>query len=205
MFFLLEKYKLYLPSKVSNSMKAIIIPGNYNTDITENWFQSVKSGLQRLGLDVIAENMPDPDLARKEYWLPFIKEKLSTEDAILIGHSSGAVAILRYLEENKGKLAILVGVYYTDLEDEHEKKSGYFDEVWKWDTIKSNTKKIVIFASKDDPYIPISEAQYIKDKLDAEYHEFNDEGHFGSDVNKTEFPEIVTAVQKFIESPKIKF
>ena len=95
-------------------MKAIIIPGNGNTDITENWFQNVKSGLQKLGLDVIAENMPDPDLARKEYWLPFIKEKLSTEDAILIGHSSGAVAILRYLEENKCKLAILVGACYTD-------------------------------------------------------------------------------------------
>lgn len=57
-------------------MKAIIIPGNGNTDITENWFQNVKNELQKLGLDVIAENMPDPDLARKEYWLPFIKEKI---------------------------------------------------------------------------------------------------------------------------------
>jgi predicted alpha/beta hydrolase family esterase len=82
-------------------MKAIIIPGNGSADIMWGWYQSVKNELQQLGLDVIAENMPDPDLARKEYWLPFIKEKLSSEDAILIGHSSGAVAILRYLEENK--------------------------------------------------------------------------------------------------------
>jgi len=185
-------------------MKAIIIPGNGNTDITENWFQNVKNGLQKLGLDVIAENMPDPGLARKEYWLPFIKEKLSTEDAILIGHSSGAVATLRYLEENKAQLAILVGVCYTDLGDEDEKKSGYYDEPWEWGEIKNNAKKIVIFASKNDPYIPISEARYIKDKLDAEYHEYNDEGHFGSDVNKTEFPEIITVVKKFIKRQKIK-
>ncbi len=181
-------------------MKAIIIPGNGNTDITENWFQNVKSELQKLGLDVIAENMPDPDLARKEYWLPFIKEKLSTKDAILIGHSSGAVAILRYLEENRCKLAILVGACYTDLDNDHEKKSGYFNNPWQWDKIKKNAQKIILFASKNDPYIPISEALFIKDKIEPEYHEYSDEGHFGADVNKTDFPEIITAVKKFIKS-----
>jgi predicted alpha/beta hydrolase family esterase len=183
-------------------MKVIIIPGNYNTDIKENWFQDVKKGLEQLGLDVIAENMPDPDLARKQYWLPFIKDKLSSENSILIGHSSGAVAILRYLEENKCKLAILVGVCYTDLGDEHEKKSGYFDSPWAWDKIKNNAEKFIIFASKNDPYIPIAEPLLIKDKIDAEYHEYINEGHFGSDVNKTEFPEIITAVKKFIGCKK---
>ena len=180
-------------------MKTIIIPGNGNTDITENWFQNIKGKLQKLGLEVIAENMPDPDLARKEYWLPFIKEKLSTEDAILIGHSSGAVAILRYLEENKCQLAILVGACYTDLGDDREKKSGYFDGPWQWDKIKNNAKKIVLFASRNDPYIPISEALFIKDKIEPEYHEYSDEGHFGADVNKTEFPEIITVVKKFVK------
>lgn len=181
-------------------MKAIILPGNGITYITDNWFQNVKKGLEKLGLDVIAENMPDPDLARKEYWLPFIKEKLSTTDSILIGHSSGAVAILRYLEENKSKLAILIGVYHTDLNDEREKKSGYFNEPWKWDKIRHNAEKIVIFASNDDPYIPISHPLFIKEKINAEYHEYNDEGHFGQDVNKKEFPEIITVVEKFIQS-----
>lgn len=179
-------------------MKVIIIPGDGNTDITENWFPSVKNELQKFGLDVIAENMPDPDLARKEYWLPFIKEKLSTEDAILIGHSSGAVAILRYLEENKCKLAILIGACYTDLGNEREKNSGYFYKPWEWEKIKNNAEKIVLFSSKNDPYVPISEALFIKDKISAEYHEYNDEGHFGADVNKTEFPEIITVVKKFI-------
>jgi len=185
-------------------MKAIIIPGNGNTDITENWFQNVKNELQKLGLEVVAENMPDPALARKKYWLPFIKEKLSTDDSILIGHSSGAVAILRYLEGNKAKLAILVGVCYTDLGDEDEKKSGYYDEPWKWDKIEKNAEKIVIFASRNDPYIPISEALHIKDKINAEYHEYSNEGHFGADVNKTEFPEIIAIVKKFIECQKNK-
>lgn len=184
------------------SMKAIIIPGNGNTDITENWFPYVKNHLQKLGIDVVAENMPDPDLARKEYWIPFIKEKLATEDSILVGHSSGAVAILRYLEEHKCKLAILVGACYTDLDYEKEKMSGYYDTPWEWKKIKNNAQKIVLFASRNDPYIPISEALFIKDQLQPEYHEYNDEGHFGSDVDKTEFPEIITVVKKTLQIQK---
>ncbi|MCK4634276.1 MAG: alpha/beta hydrolase [Candidatus Aenigmarchaeota archaeon] len=178
-------------------MKAMIIPGNDNTLITSNWYQYVKNGLEKLGLEVIAENMPDPKLARKEIWISFIKKKLcNAEDSILIGHSSGAVAVLKFLEDNKCKLAILVGAYHSHLNNDLEKKSGYFDEPWKWNQIKNNAEKIIIFASKDDPYIPISEPRLIKEKTNAEYHEYKDEGHFGSDVNKKEFPEIVLVAKK---------
>lgn len=179
-------------------MKAMIIPGNGGSLITDNWFSDVKDGLEHLGLNVVAENMPDPELARKEFWIPFMELKELGEDAVLIGHSSGAVAILRYLETHKCKLAILVGVYYTDLGDDDERQSQYFDEKWNWDEIKDNADKIIIFASKDDPYIPIAQPQFIKDEINAEYHEYLDEGHFGSDVHKTEFSEIVVAVKKNI-------
>ena len=178
-------------------MKTLIIPGNGNTPLTSNWYQYVKGELEKTGLEVIAENMPDPELARKDIWIPFINEKLSKDEgSILIGHSSGAIAILKYLEENKCKLAILVGVYHSDLDNEIEKKSGYFDEPWKWDQIRRNARKIVIFASQDDPFIPVSEPRLIKEKLNAEYHEYKDEGHFGVDVDKKEFPELILVVKK---------
>lgn len=181
-------------------MKAIIIPGNDNTLITNNWYPYVKDELEKLGVEVIAENMPDPKFARKEIWIPFIKEKLGGEEnSILIGHSSGAVATLRYLEDNKCRFAILVACYYSHLDDELEKKSGYFDEPWKWDQIKNNAEKIVIFASKDDPHIPISEPQLIKEKIGAEYHEYRDEGHFGLNLKK-EFPEMVIVVKKMLKT-----
>lgn len=32
----------------------------------------------------------------------------------------------------------------------------------------------------------------------------NDEGHFGEDVNKKEFPEIITVVSKMMQRQKIK-
>ena len=83
-------------------MHVMIIPGNNNTDLSELWYPQVRKELEKLGLDVIAKNMPDPDLARKQFWLPFIEEHVKSErSSILVGHSSGAVAILRYLGENQ--------------------------------------------------------------------------------------------------------
>ncbi len=178
-------------------IKAMIIPGNGNTDISENWFPYVKKNLEALGMRVIAKNMPDPDLARQSFWVPFIEKELKGyQNSILIGHSSGAVAILRYLENHKTLGAIIVGACHTDLGDEKEKKSGYFDDEWHWDKIKENAKWIVQFASTNDPYIPIEEARYIRDRINSEYHEYTDQGHFGSDVNKIEFPEIVEIIKK---------
>ena len=173
----------------------MIIPGNGNTDISENWFLYVKQSLEAMGLHVIAKNMPDPVLARKSFWIPFIEKELGTTDAILIGHSSGAVAILRYLENHRAKGAILVGACHTDLGDENERLSGYFSDPWQWKKIKRNADWIVQFASIDDPYIPIEEARHIHDELNTEYHEYADQGHFGGDVHKTEFPEIIQMIK----------
>ena len=135
--------------------------------------------------------------------MPFIEKEIGKgDDVILIGHSSGAVAILRYLESHKIKLAIVIGASHTDLGDETEKLSGYFNRPWKWEVIKKNAEKIVQFASTDDPYIPIEEARFIHKNLDSEYHEFNDQGHFGSDTNKKEFPEIIDIISRYTESKK---
>ena len=114
--------------------------------------------------------------------------------------TSGAVAILRHLEKHKAQGAVLVGACYTDLGEESERKSGYFDEHWRWERIKKNATWIIQFASTDDPFIPIKEARYIQAKLNTEYQEFDDQGHMGADVNKLEFPELVETVKKKLEA-----
>lgn len=185
-------------------MKVMIIPGNGNTDISENWFPYVKKRLEELGIDAIAKNMPDPDLARRQFWIPFIEKEINgDENSILIGHSSGAVAILRFLENHKVLGAIIVGACYTDLGDEKEKLSSYYDDEWQWNKIKQNAKWIIQFASTNDPYIPIEEARFIRDKINSEYNEYKDQGHFSSDANKTEFPEIVEVIKRKLNLKKV--
>ena len=176
-------------------MKIILLPGNGNSDVNDIWFPYVKNSLEKHKLEVLAKNMPDPEFARKTIWLPFIENELKADqDTVAIGHSSGAVAIMRYLETHKLLGAILVGACYTDLGYESEKVSGYYDDPWQWETIKQNAQWIVQFASQDDPYIGIEEPRFIHEKLNSEFHEYTDQGHFGDDIHKTEFPELVETI-----------
>jgi predicted alpha/beta hydrolase family esterase len=151
--------------------------------------------LELKGFIVIAETMPDNVLARENIWLPFLKNELGAdENTILVGHSSGAVAAMRFAEMNKLYGSVLVGACHTDRGDEDEKASGYYDRPWQWDDIKANQNWIIQFASTDDPYIPIEEARYIHEHLSTDYHEATDEGHFGEDKGKVEFPELIQVI-----------
>ncbi len=171
----------------------------------DSWFPYVKKELEMFEspnrdwkhkVRVISKNFPDPILAREEYWIPFIKSLGADENTILVGYSSGAIAAMRYAEENQILGTILVGGYYTDLGMESEKVSGYFNKPWQWEKIKQNQKFIIQFHSIDDPFIPTEEAHFVRDKLNTEYYEFTDREHFGYPTEMREFPELLEAVRE---------
>lgn len=180
-----------------SNIKVIFIPGNDGGTTQHNWFPYLKEELEKLGFEVIAATFPDPIFAREQYWLPFLKELGANERTILIGHSSGAVAAMRFAENNKILGSVLVGACYTDLNDQMEKESGYYNRPWNWKAIKANQKWIIQYASADDPYIPIQEARHIHEHLDTEYYACTDQGHFGDPERpKRVFPEIVQALKE---------
>lgn len=177
------------------SLKVIFIPGNGGGSPNDNWFPSVKVELEAAGLTVIAEEFPDNDLARASFWIPFLLNDLKVdENTILVGHSSGAIAAMRLAEQRRILGSVLVGAYYTDLNMEKEKLSGYFDQPWNWEAIKANQKWTILFASQDDPWIPIKEPRHLHEQLNCEYHEYKSDGHFGGDYFKPTFPELSNAI-----------
>ena len=112
----------------------IISPGNGCSDIRNaNWYQwladTLKSDYKNTAnnLEIICETMPDPYTARAKYWIPFIKSKLDFANKVyVVGHSSGAVAILRLCEELGQDIdaAFVVSACATHLGDDNEKASG---------------------------------------------------------------------------------
>jgi len=178
-------------------IQIIFLPGNGGATINDHWFPWLKLNLTQLGFDVIAKNFPDSLLARKKYWLPFIQNTLQpNKRTILIGHSTGAIAAMKYAESNPIYASILVAPYHTHLNDYHEKISGYFNNAWQWKNIKKNQNWIVQFNSLDDPYVPIQEGRAVHNFLNSEYYEYHKHGHFGDDIMKTKFPEIVSVIKK---------
>ncbi len=178
-------------------MKVLFIPGNGGGGPNDNWFPYLKNELEKLGIRVVASEFPDNYLAREAYWVPFLKDNLKAdEQTILVGHSSGAIAAMRLAEATRLLGSVLVGAYHTDLGLAMEKQSGYFDRPWDWDAIIRNQKWVIQFASVNDAWIPIEEARFVHEKLHTEYHEFIDQGHFGGDSQKLEFPELFEALKK---------
>lgn len=160
-------------------VKVVIIHGNGGSTADDHWTPWLKAELEKKGITVITPTMPDNVQAKASVWLPYMHDKLQCdENTVVIGHSSGAVAAMRYAEQHKLLGTILVGTCYTDLGWESERISGYYDTPWQWDVMQKNQQWIMLFASQDDPYIPIQEAQHIQKNLDVEYYEFTDQGHF---------------------------
>ena len=177
-------------------MRVIFIPGNGGESPKDNWFPYLKEELEKLKIEVIASEFPDNQLARESYWIPFLKDILQADDqTVLVGHSSGAIAAMRFAETNRLLGSVLVGAYHTDLGLPTEIQSGYFNRPWDWGSIKQKQEWIIQFASVNDPWIPIEEARFVRDKLSTEYHEFIDQGHFGGDYKKLVFPELFEALK----------
>jgi uncharacterized protein len=174
--------------------KAILIHGNGGGNSNDVWLPYVERELSALGLEVTNRSFPDAVKARSSYWLPFITELGADERTILIGHSSGAVAALRYAEEHHILGSVLVGACYTDLGEPSERVSGYYNKPWDWQAIRDHQEWIIQYASPDDPYIPISQARFIQKQLGTQYFELPKRGHFEDPT----FPELVKAVRKLV-------
>ena len=176
-----------------SGVKAILIHGNGGCTAGDIWLPWLERELTALGIEVINQTFPDNIKARAAIWLPHIESLGADENTILVGHSSGAVAAMRYAESHRLLGSILVGVCHTDLGDSFEAASGYYDSRWQWDRIRANQQWIAIYNSTDDPHIPVAEARFVAAQLRCSYFEFTDRGHF---TGSREFPEVVEFVRR---------
>ena len=180
-------------SRVSSAPRAILIHGNGGSTAADLWLPWVERSLTALGLAVTNVTFPDNVKARARYWLPFLDELGADERTILIGHSSGAVAALRYAETHRLLGSVLVGVCHTDLGDRFEAASGYYRAPWQWRKIRDHQEWVAIYSSSDDPHIPIAEPRFVAAQLGCSYFEFTDRGHFTS---SRELPEVVQFITR---------
>ena len=117
-------------------MRFIISPGNggCGADIKScNWYGWLDEELKKKGHESVCVNWPDPYTCHQSNWVPFARDDLKAdENTVVIGHSTGALLVMRLLETVRLHGAILVSAAHTDLGDEGERASGFFDEEWNW-------------------------------------------------------------------------
>lgn len=178
--------------------RIVFIHGNGTTHWSFAWTPWLKENLEQLGFPTFFETFPDSIIARRKYWLPFLHDHVKAGPAdVLVGWSSGAVAAMRYAEANKINGSVLISPCYTDLGIESEKESGYYDDPWNWDAIRSNQKEIALVCSDNDPFIPQKEFEFIIEKLKPQTIKVLGAGHF---IERGEIPELLTYLKKTYQS-----
>ena len=182
-------------------MRLVILPGNGCDDILRaNWYGWLQQRMQREAKfdEVVATTMPDPHLARRKIWLPFMLSTLAVDTStVVIGHSSGAVAAMRFCEEHRVHGLVLVAACHTDLGEPSETQAGYYPPSggeWRWDAIRENTAgNILLLHSNNDPFIPLREPRHVAEQLKVELREIPGRSHFFEPCE--ELVEAVYAVQ----------
>jgi predicted alpha/beta hydrolase family esterase len=172
----------------------VFLHGNQATTWEAPWTVWLKKKLDGLGYETHFQTMPDPHVCKKDVWLSYLENDIKvSEGDVLIGWSTGAIAAMRYAQSHKILGSILISPYYTDLGDDLEKQSGYFDDPWDWQAIKKNQKKIAMVYGDDDPYIPQSEFAYVALHLGPEKIKVYGAGHFEA---RQDMPDVVRYVEK---------
>lgn len=121
-------------------------------------------------------------------------------ETILIGHSSGAVAILHLLQELqegiKVNAAFMVGAFKG--EEGVTSRREFFPKPFDFEEIKSHCKKFVFIHSDNDPYCPLGDAEFLSEKLDGELVVEKGQGHFNLEAGPQykEFPLLLRLIDE---------
>lgn len=185
-------------------MKFVILHGT-SADHESNWFPWLRKQLEESGHEVWVPDLPDADRPNIEKYNKLLLDSgYDFSDSVVIGHSSGAVAILGLLqalpEDTKIYTAILVGSFTKRLSESPswDMLRELFDKPFDFDSIKQKSGKFIFVHSEDDPYCPIDQAEFLYSKLGGEFVRFKDKGHFTKrlDPSFDKFPEILDIIKQ---------
>lgn len=167
-------------------MKVILMHGK-DTNPGDKWYPWFREQMELKNIEAHIPELPnssDPELAA---WLSVLEDLHPDENTILLGHSRGGVAVLRYLErlpENaKVKKVILLAAnsgLAKNLAMPTESNFGFYtQEGYDFEKIKSHCSDFVVFHSEDDKWVPFGHGKENAEGLNAKFITFKDKGHFG--------------------------
>ncbi len=179
----------------------IILMHGKDTDPSKKWYSWLEEAMRERGIKFQAPVLPKADDPNIEEWLSELEKTEPNENSVLVGHSRGGVAILRWLERLSGnsrvKKVILIGTnsgHAHEMDKSENNDDFYTEEGFDFAKIKMHCENFVVMHSRDDEWVPFSAGEENAKGLDAKFLKFEDRGHFGSKLPKQEIPELINEI-----------
>lgn len=146
--------------------------------------------------EVLLPSMPNSSSAEYSEWslyfskiIPFLRD-----DAVLIGHSLGAIFLAKYLQEHANRLHFKkVVLVAPPFDDESSESLASFRLPKDMTKLASVSDEWILFHSKDDVVVPYGETnKYLEILPNAQAIFFEDRGH----INTPTFPELLAEIKK---------
>lgn len=180
-------------------MNVILMHGK-GADPTQKWYPWLAQELAARHILFDAPALPHADEPHIKEWQDALTSLQPSQETVLVGHSRGGVAILRWLENQSKELkvtsVILVATnsgFAKDQTISGETNYGFYTEKgYDFSKILQHCDEFVLLHSKDDLWAPYAHGVENAEGLHAQLLTFNDRGHFGKGIN--EIPELLEII-----------
>jgi len=158
-----------------------------------NWFPWLKEKLEESGNDVHVPEFPIGNQQSLSNWLSVFDKykKLLDSETVMVGHSLGPAFILNLLEKTEVSIStaffVAPFVDFLGLPGFDEVNKTFMDHKFDWKKIKRKCKSFYVYASDNDPYVPLEKSKLVADKLDAKFKLVPRAKHMNAEAGYTSF------------------
>ncbi|HJM04709.1 MAG TPA: alpha/beta hydrolase [Candidatus Saccharimonadaceae bacterium] len=183
-------------------MKQALILHGTEASPDANWFRSLERVLSDNDFTVWLPQLPDSATPNTKTYNSFLLNNTDftfNDETILVGHSSGAVEILSLLQNLPDGVKVgdvyLVSAFMDTLG--WDALDGLFAEPYNYELITEKARSITLIHSDNDPYVPLGQAQFLKEKLNARLVVIGGQGHFNLEQSEDyrEFPLLMQVIE----------
>jgi len=189
-------------------MNAILVPGrpdkseHYDptrpSNSEDHWFSWLKRQLILRDIHAVSIEPPFPFRPRYNEWKKEFERFDLMPDTILVGHSTGAGFLVRYLSEHpdlKVGRVVLVAPFTNPANNPNSDTADFFEFAIDPDFPDRTTQTSVFYSDNDEADV-LKTVEILRDTVrGANFREFHGKGHFClKDLGGPAFPELLETV-----------
>ncbi len=184
----------------SNLDNAVVVHGQMSSPKT-GWRPWLVERLESGGIKAVAPEFPSTQNNKLQDWTEVFDKQKIDENTVLVGHSRGAMAILRWLEKapldtRVGKVVLVAPNHH--FQPERKDSDKFYSQPLDFEKLKVQCHDYTVIHSRDDDQAPYEAGVEITEGLGAQLISLDGRGHFGKEESPT-VPEILEAIKPSLE------